>query len=117
MLPVVFWHPPVKTCDASRTFSKPAALTVVVVVRVLLPGVLSPPVLGAEAELVTTPAEVDVIVTVTVAVAPGASVPMFAVTVPFEPTGGVMSEPCDVVAEAKLYEAGTTPVGTTFVAP
>src|SRR5437870_1017988 len=105
------------TCDARSTFSSAAELTVVVVLPVLLAGVLSASVLVAEAELVTTPAEVDETVMVTVAVAPDAIEPRFAVTVPLEPTGGVTSEPCDVVAETKFSEAGSTSVSVTPDAP
>lgn len=112
----MFWQPPVSTCDASRTFNSAAALTVVVELSVLLPGVGSLSLLAAEAELVTVPADVDLAVIVTVAVAPGAIVPRFAVTVPVEPTGGVTSEPCDVVAETKVIEAGSMSVNTAPVA-
>src|SRR5215213_3898901 len=105
------------TCLASSTFSNAAALTVVVVLPVLFAGVLSASVLVAVAELVTAPGAVDETVTVTVAVTVGAIEPRLAVTVPFEPTGGVTSEPCDVVAETKFSDAGSTSVSTTPVAP
>src|ERR1051325_11728430 len=105
------------TCDAKSTFSNAVPLTVVDALPVLFAGVLSASVLVAMAELVTTPGVVDEAVTVTVAIAPDAIEPRFAVTVPFEPTGGVMSEPCDVVAETKFSDAGSTSVSVTPVAP
>src|SRR5215213_11114112 len=105
------------TCLAKSTFCKAAALTVVLALAVLLAGVLSLSVLVAVAELVMTPATVDETVMVTVAVTFDARLPRFAVTVPLEPTGGVTSEPCDVVADTKFIEAGNTSVIVTPVAP
>ena len=115
-LPVVFWQPPVSTCDASSTFNSAAALTVVVELSVLFADDSSLSLLVADAELITVPAAVDLAVMVIVAVAPGAIVPRFAVTVPVEPTGGVTSEPCDVVAETKVIEADNVSVKIAPVA-
>ena len=53
---------------------------------------------------------------VTVTVVFGAIVPMLAVTIPVEPTGGVTSEPCEVLAETNVIELGRLSVDTTPVA-
>src|SRR5215212_784587 len=41
---------------------------------------------------------------------------MFAVTIPVEPTGGVTSDPCDVVADTKVMPAGSVSASDTPVA-
>src|SRR6185295_3346045 len=104
------------TCLASSTFCSAALFTVTLALPVLVAGVLSLSVLVPVAEFTTTPEVVELTVIVTVAIALGASVPRFAVTVPLDPTGGVTSEPCDVVADTKLNEAGKTSVSVTPVA-
>ena len=69
------------------------------------------------AVLVMAPAAEAVTVTITVAIEPMPSEPMFAVTMPDEPTGGVTRLPWLVVAETNFIEAGRLSVTTTPVAP
>jgi hypothetical protein len=102
---------------ANNTFCKPTEFTVVVAVAVLFAGIGSCSFPETVAVLEITPAVVLCTVMVTVAVAPIPNDPRFAVTIPDEPTGGVINEPCDVVADTKFILAGKLSVTTTPVAP
>src|ERR1051325_7099449 len=104
------------TCEANSTFCSAAVFTVVVWLGLLLLLSNSASFAVAEAELVIDPGAVDLAVIVTVAVAFGAIEPRLAVTVPVDPTGGVTSEPCEVVAETNVILAGRVSVRAVPVA-